>query len=51
MLTMDQIYNIRYLKKDEGLNYNQIVKATGHDFETVKKDADKENFNIEPRVK
>lgn len=48
---MDQVYNIRYLKKNEGKNYNEIVKITGHDFGTVKKYADKEDFNIEPRVK
>ncbi len=48
---MDQIYRIRYLKKFEGKNLRGIAKITGHDFETVKKYVEKDNFNIEPRVK
>lgn len=51
MLTMDQIYRIRYLKKFEGKSLREIAKITGHDFETVKKYVEKDNFNIKPRVK
>ena len=51
MLTMDQIYRIRYLRKFEGKSLRNIAKITGHDFETVKKYAEKDNFNIEPKTK
>ena len=48
---MDQIYRIRYLRKFEGKSLRNIAKITGHDFETVKKYAEKDNFNIEPKTK
>jgi len=48
---MDQIYRIRYLRKFEGKSLREIAKITGHDFETVKKYVEKDNFNIEPRNK
>ena len=48
---MDQIYRIRYLRKFEGKSLRNITKITGHDFETVKKYAEKDNFNLEPRIK
>ena len=51
MLTMDQIYRIRYLKKFEGKSLREIAKITGHDFETVKKYAEKEDFNVKPKLK
>ena len=51
MLTMDQIYRIRYLRKFEGESLRNIAKITGHDFDTVKKYAEKDNFNLEPKVK
>ena len=51
MLTMDQVYRIRYLRKFEGKSLRNIAKITGHDFETVKKYTEKDNFNLEPRVK
>ena len=48
---MDQIYRIRYLRKFEGKSLRNIAKTTGHDFDTVKKYAEKDNFNLEPKVK
>lgn len=53
MLTMEQIYRIKNLKKFEGKSLRKISKITGHDFETVKKYVEKEDFNhtIRPRHK
>jgi transposase len=51
MLTMEQVYRIRTLKKFEGKSLRGISKITGHDFETVKKYVDKEDFNTENRPK
>lgn len=48
---MDRIYRIRYLNKFEGKSLRNIAKITGHDFETVKKYAEKDNFNLEPKIK
>lgn len=48
---MDQIYRIRYLRKFEGESLRNIAKITGHDFDTVKKYAEKDNFNLEPKIK
>ncbi|GAB4258043.1 IS21 family transposase [Thermincola ferriacetica] len=47
MLTMEQVHNIRYLRKFKGKSLRGIVSATGHHFNTVKKYADKDNFNLE----
>lgn len=46
MLSMEQIYNIRYLHKYKGKSLRGIAKETGHDFETVKKYAEKDDFNL-----
>ncbi|KPU46310.1 hypothetical protein OXPF_00380 [Oxobacter pfennigii] len=46
MLTMEQIYRIKYMKKFEGKSLRKIVDITGHDFETVKKYVEKDNLNI-----
>jgi transposase len=51
MLTMEQVYRIRTLKKIEGKSLRGISKITGHDFETVKKYVDKEDINTENRPK
>lgn len=48
---MDQVYRIRYLRKFEGKSLRNIAKLTGHDFETVKKYVEKEDFNVEAKVK
>ena len=37
MLTMEQIYHIRNMRKFEGKSLREISRITGHDFETVKK--------------
>jgi transposase len=51
MLTMEQVYRIRTLKKFEEKSLREISRITGHDFETVKKYAEKEDFNVEIRPK
>jgi transposase len=45
MLTMEQVYRIRNMKKFEGKSLRKISQITGHDFETVKKYVEKEDFN------
>ena len=42
---MEQVYSIRNLKKFEGKSLRKISQITGHDFETVKKYVEKEDFN------
>jgi transposase len=51
MLTMEQVKDIKYLRERKGLSYREIVKETGHDFETVKKYADQDDFNIQPKAR
>lgn len=51
MLTMEQVYRIRNLKKFEGKSLRKIAEITGRDFATVKKYVEKENFNLELRPK
>ena len=51
MLQMEQIYRIRNMKKFEGKSLRKIAKETGHDFQTVKKYVEKEDFNQNPRPK
>jgi len=36
MLTMEQVYRIRNMRKFEGRSLRKISKITGHDFETEK---------------
>ena len=36
MLTMEQVYRIRNMKKYEGKSVRKIASITGHDFKTVK---------------
>lgn len=45
MLTMDQVNFIKKLEEYRGLSLREIAKITGHDFRTVKKYIDKENWN------
>jgi len=49
MLRMEQVKDIKYLRERKGLSYRAIIKETGHAFETVKKYADQDDFNIEPK--
>lgn len=51
MLTMEQIYRIKNMRKFEGKSLRKIAEITGHDFSTVKKYSEKENFNIEIQEK
>ena len=48
MLTMTQQYNIKYLSFHKGKKYSEISRETDHDFKTVKKYAEKEDFNDSP---
>lgn len=51
MLTMEQIYHIRYLKKFKGKSLRKISEETGTSFTTVKKYINKDDFNIQNRPK
>jgi transposase len=43
---MEQIYHIKYLHNQKGQSLRKITRETGHDFETVKKYVEKDNFNL-----
>ena len=49
MLTMDEINHIKYLRDRKGQSLREIARETGHAFETVKKYAEKQDFNIARR--
>ncbi|HEY6950011.1 MAG TPA: IS21 family transposase [Nitrososphaeraceae archaeon] len=51
MLTMEQVYRIKNMKKFEGKSLRKISEITGQDFSTVKKYVEKEDFNHEIRPK
>lgn len=51
MLTMEQVYRIRNMKKYEGKSVRKIASITGHDCKTVKKYIEKEDFNLAIRPK
>ena len=51
MLTMEQIYLIKYLRNHKGKLLRKIAEETGHDFQTVKKYVEKDDFNLYPRPK
>lgn len=46
MLTMEQIYHIKFERNEKGKSLRQIAKEDGFNFRTVKKYAEMENFNI-----
>jgi len=46
MLSMEQIYHIKYLKNHKGKSLREISRETGHHFEIVRKYVKKEDFNI-----
>lgn len=48
---MEQIYRIKNMRKFEGKSLRKISEITGHDFSTVKKYAEKEDFNEEIKPK
>jgi transposase len=45
---MIQIHNIKFLRQFKGKTLRGIAKETGHDFRTVKKYVEKEDFNDHP---
>ena len=51
MLTMEQVYRIKNMRKFEGKSLREISGITGHNFETVKKYVKKEDFNQEMILK
>lgn len=51
MLTMDQKYRIKILRRFEAKSIREIAKETGNDFKTVKKYVEMEDFNAKPPVK
>jgi transposase len=51
MLTMEQIYFIKYLRNHKGKSLRKIAEETGHDFETVKKYTEQADFNLELKKK
>ena len=53
MLTMEQVYRIRNMRKFEGKSLRKISHLTGQDFETVKKYTEKDDFYhiIRPKQK
>jgi transposase len=51
MLTMEQVYRIRNMRNFEGKSLRKISQLTGHDFETVKKYVEKDDFNHTIRPK
>jgi transposase len=48
---MEQVYRIKNMRKFEGKSLRKISEITGHDFSTVKKYVNKEDFNHEIRPK
>jgi len=48
---MEQVYLIKFLRNHKGKSLREIAKETGHDFQTVKKYVEKEDFNFYPRPK
>jgi transposase len=48
---MEQVYRIKNMKKFEGKSLRKISEITGHDFSTVKKYSEKEDFNHDIRPK
>lgn len=51
MLTITQIHYIRKLFYDKGKSLTEIEKATGHNYRTIKKYIECEDFNESPKIK
>lgn len=51
MLTITQVHYIRKLFFEKGLSYIEIENATGHNYRTIKKYIEKEDFNKVPHEK
>ena len=50
MLTMEQIYHIRFEHNEKGKSLKRIAKETGFNFQTVRKYVERENFNIRKKA-
>lgn len=48
MLTMTQIHHIKFLYEDKGYSLRKIAEETGHDFKTVQKYVNQQDFNVTP---
>ena len=46
MLTMEQIYHIRFEHNEKGKSLRRIARETGFNFRTVRKYVEREDFNI-----
>ncbi|AZR74547.1 hypothetical protein BBF96_14820 [Anoxybacter fermentans] len=51
MLTMEQIYSIKNLVEKKGYSLRKTAKITGHDFKTVKKYVEKDDWNLKPNIR
>ena len=51
MLTIAHIDYIRKMYFEKGLSYTEIENRTGHNYRTIKKYIELEDFNAPPKVK
>ncbi|WP_353893678.1 IS21 family transposase [Proteinivorax hydrogeniformans] len=51
MLTITQLNYIRKMYFEKGLSYSEIERRTGHNYRTIKKYLEKEDFNVKPKKK
>jgi transposase len=51
MLKMDQVNFIRNLEQLKGESLREIARITGHDFKTVQKYVDRDNWNDEEKIR
>jgi len=50
MLTMEQIYHIRFEHREKGKSLRRIAQETGFNFRTVRKYVEMEDFNIKKKA-
>lgn len=50
MLTMDQINNIRFLKRTQGKTYKEVEEITGASYKTIKKYEEIDNLSAAVKV-
>ena len=50
MLTMEQIYHIRFEHNEKGKSLRRIAQETGFNFRTVRKHVEREDFNIKKKA-
>jgi len=46
MLTMIQVHHIKFLSEEKGYSLRKIANETGHDFKTVQKYVEQQDFNL-----